>query len=89
MKTVYKTELEATTTYVVLPANSSPVCLQMQQEIPCIWWQVPDTEAVLKRFEVFIFGTGNPQPTQALNYIGTFQLEEGSLVFHVYIGEAK
>jgi len=89
MKTIYKTELDEATNYVELPANSSPLCLQLQKEIPCIWWQVPDTEAVTKRFDVFVIGTGYILPARAITYVGTFQVEEGRFVFHVYIGEQK
>lgn len=41
-----------------------------------------DAEAELRTF--CVFGTGHPVPDSELDYIGTAQVHNGQLVFHVF-----
>ena len=66
-----------------LPRGARPLCIQVQHCEPILWYQC-DSEAVktVRRFDMY--GTGREMPADAGTYIGTFQLDSGSLVFHVY-----
>ena len=71
-----------------MPNGAKILCLQMQNA-PCIWAQVNDSLSVPNDERTFLtIGTGNPFPegipTGHLQYIGTYQLSAGRLVFHVY-----
>jgi hypothetical protein len=49
---------------------------------PCIWALV-DTDSPLKARQFITRGTGHPIPEDWINYIGTYQLSGGHMVFHV------
>lgn len=86
LKTIWKFELETTDVQrIEMPACSEILCIQTQNEKPCIWALVlpSNSEAKVKRtFE--IFGTGHNVPRADRKYIGTYQLNGGSLVFHCF-----
>ena len=51
----------------------------------CLWAIVNTLpEAVKKNRRIEIIGTGNPMPTGELEYISTFQVYGGGLIFHVF-----
>lgn len=85
MRTIYKytfnnsVELE-----VMMPANANILCVQMQFNTPCIWAEVESTNDLEKR--IFrIFGTGIAIISDyVLEYVGTFQMLSGQLIYHVY-----
>lgn len=61
------------------------LCVQTQNNTPCLWAEV-DTEEEDVTVTVEIFGTGHNVPENAnRSYIGTFQMDGGSLVFHCFI----
>lgn len=89
MEVIYKYPLEAVDRQTVrLPRGARILCVQNQRETPCLWAVVTvDVESKPpNEFRTFlILGTGHPQDKiPADNYIGTFQLDEGTLVFHVF-----
>lgn len=58
--------------------------VQMQYGAACIWALV-DPEAPLKPRRLAIMGTGHPTPDAgAGRYIGTFQMLDGGLVWHLF-----
>lgn len=84
-KTIWKFTLETTDIQrVEMPENAQILCIQTQNEEPCILALVEPKNATVKRtFE--IFGTGHNVPSNAeRNYVGTYQLRNGSLVFHCF-----
>lgn len=84
-KTIYKYTLEATDVQQIeIPQGAEILCIQTQNETPCIWALVDPNATVTKRvFE--IFGTGHNVPENGnRKYIGTFQLNQGALVFHCF-----
>lgn len=84
-KTTWKFQLETTDMQVVeMPADAEILCIQAQFEAPCIWALVsPDAPKAPFVFE--IFGTGHPVPEDGnREYIGTYQLSGGALVFHCF-----
>ena len=52
-------------------------------DLPCVWAEV-NAEAPLESVNIYIVGTGHEIPTDAKEYLGTFQIARLGLVFHVY-----
>lgn len=84
MITVHKYPLGRGGIQVAMPHGALPLCVQLQQGQPCLWVEVDTAQPMVMRTFVF-FGTGHPIPQdKPLKYVGTFQLEGGALVFHLY-----
>lgn len=94
MHTIYKYELEVTDEqYIEIPKFAKVLCIQVQntgiEAVPCIWVEV-DSAQILERTRIRMYGTGHPMDEYSRYnrsepiYLGTFQLEELHLVFHVY-----
>ena len=87
MKRIFKYPLPVDDEVVIpMPSGARILTVQAQNNLPCVWAVVtPDAEGMEdRRFRVF--GTGHPIPegTDSLEYIGTFQLHNGRLVFHLF-----
>jgi hypothetical protein len=88
MLTVYKYPFSIADDFKMsFPKGVRLLCVQTQQEKPCLWALVdPDVEpTVVVKFH--LAGTGHPIdiPAQNLSYFDTFQMYDGSLVFHLFI----
>jgi hypothetical protein len=84
MRTIYKYPLEAVDEQTITTkANYKILTVAVQNEQPCLWIEV-DTEKDDEDIKIFTHGTGHPLFSEANNYIGSYQLHKGSLVFHVY-----
>jgi len=67
-----------------LPQGAEILTVQIQGDQPCIWAMI-DTRAPIQRRRFRLAGTGHPiSDPDALTYIGTFQLYEGALVYHLF-----
>ena len=89
MKTIYKYALKRTGTQVVqLPLGARILCVQNQIDNPCLWALINkgynDTEAV----QITMAGTGHDIDSPG-DYVGTFQLLDEALVFHVFAKALK
>ena len=87
MRTIYKFKLETTDKQGIRASmRAKPLCVQVQNGEPCLWMLV-DTDYDNRDYEVFVKGTGHPiTPEEAsLQYIGSYQLNNGALVFHVFM----
>jgi hypothetical protein len=87
MRTIYKYSFEVKDIQrVYLPLEAEILTVQSQQGNPYMWALVdPENKLVERVFEVF--GTGHPiQEDMGTDrkYIGTFQLQDGFLVFHLF-----
>jgi len=82
MKTIHKFQLlECRRTTFAIPERSTILTLQVQRNIPCLWFVVYNDQPTRNRtFE--IVPTGEQVPSN-LGYIGTFQLD---IVGHVFVG---
>lgn len=70
-------------TTVKMPAGAKILTIQTQRNHPMIWAEVdPNSEYESRKF--LIMNTGGEIPDGEFKYIATFQVDEGSLVFHVY-----
>ena len=85
MKKIYKYRIEATDDQnIEMPVGAKILTVQNQYGIPCIWAMV-DTNAEKERVHIKVYGTGHTiQDSDRLEYIGTFQMCGGALVFHAF-----
>lgn len=85
METIWKYELETLDLFDVdMPIGAKPLTVQMQNEKPCLWALVDSGKNKEKR-TFSIYGTGHiVNSAQHKIYIGTYQLMDGGLVFHLF-----
>ena len=85
MKTIWKFELETTDVFIVdMPIGAEILTVQEQYGKPCLW-AVVDDDVEKERRAFCIHGTGHPvESPEVKKYIGTYQLMEGALIFHVF-----
>ena len=86
-KTIWKFNLKATDTQTIeMPAGAVVLTVQVQNGTPCLWAMVDPEESASKR--IFkTFGTGHQIDNSRnvpLLFVGTYQLLDGNLVFHVF-----
>lgn len=67
-----------------LPVGAQVLTVQVQDDVPCLWALVDVTAPTTPR--VFhLRGTGhNADGVASALYVGTFQLHDGALVFHLF-----
>lgn len=85
MKTIWKYDLPAIGGSIELPRSAEILTIQTQYGQPKLWALVSmdDQEPPVKRtFKVY--GTGHVLPDNPGKYIGTFQMFEGKIVFHLF-----
>lgn len=85
-KTIWKYELDITGVQSIqMPKDAEILCVQAQNGKPCLWALV-NPVAEKETIGLFTYGTGHIVPTEPYvhRYIGTYQLEDGALVFHVF-----
>lgn len=86
MKTIWKYPLELIEEQEInAPVGAQILTVQAQNEQPCLWALVDDDDTARHRLYIRIHGTGHgiPNPDK-MEYISTFQLAHGSIVFHVF-----
>jgi hypothetical protein len=83
--TVWKFPLLMETIQTVqMPEICRPLTVMVQRGIPCIWALVAENSPAVP-VKVRIFGTGHSGvPPRRSDYLGSFQLDDGALVFHVF-----
>lgn len=85
MRTVWKAKLEfAEKLTMKVPQGANVLCVQVHHGVPCMWLEVDDTLPKEKRTFLLV-ASGDKMPQGAiLAYKGTFQKDEGNLVYHVF-----
>lgn len=86
-KSIWKFQLETTDYQTIsMPKDAEILTVQTQGDTPCVWALVnPEAEKEDRNFEVF--GTGHKVPVDMgvmREYVATYQLQGGSLIFHVF-----
>lgn len=66
-----------------MPKGAQVLAIQTQNGDPQMWALV-DIEAPLVERKFAVYGTGRRIGSNAGQYVGTFQIEGGALVFHVF-----
>jgi hypothetical protein len=87
MRTIWKFPLKPAVQEITMPRGARVLTVQTQFGEPQLWAEV-DTDAPTEQREFAVVGTGHPMPEDPGEYIGTFQIDDGSLVFHVYASPA-
>jgi hypothetical protein len=89
MKAIWKFELrpnegDSMVASIKMPAGAEILTVQMQGATPKIWALV-DPTAPLEERRLQVVGTGHPfELREGAEYLGTFQMNGGSFVFHVF-----
>lgn len=84
MMTIWKFPLKPVDRQVVeIPSGAQILAVQMQHGVPCFWALVRDDEE-RKKLGILIYGTGHRIEGPLGVYLGTFQMDNGKLVFHVF-----
>ena len=88
MRQIWKYEIEATDSQeIVMPGVSVRMLdVQIQNGVPCLWALV-EPGGPKSTIRLATYGTGHEVDSLGPDlYVGTFQLEGGALVFHVFAG---
>lgn len=85
MKTVWKYPIKTADAFeLTMPEDAKLLTVALQFNEPTLWALVdPEARKVQRGFRVA--GTGHPMSDAAgLAYVGTYQMADGHLVFHVF-----
>jgi hypothetical protein len=88
--TIWKFILEVTDEQMIqVPPPFQPLTVQIQNGRPCLWALVGDREVIYPAPQItrriWTVGTGHScNHVKRDNYVGTYQLHGGELVFHVF-----
>lgn len=76
---------------IKMPRGAEILCVQVQFGLPYIWAKVDSLqhESLYRDRVFYVIGTGHSFPINVVKYVGTFQVEDGRGVFHVYEGKTK
>ena len=81
---IWKWELKiADQQFLPIPEGAKLLAVQMQDGMPQLWALVNE-KAFIELRNFATYGTGNPVPDEPGEYVGTYQLRNGALVFHVF-----
>ena len=69
---------------LALHSEAKILAVQMQGGECRLWALVDETKKDMATRRIAIYGTGHPIPDDPGNYIGTFQIMGGDLVFHAF-----
>ena len=82
-KRIWKYNLHPLSSQIMAPRGSRVLCVQAQHGTPRLWVEVYPDEPV-EPYPLAVYGTGHEIPDDPGRYIGTFQIDDGAFVFHVY-----
>ncbi len=80
---VWKYEIFGLVCQFAIPKGAEILTLEMQKGTPCMWALV-DLDAEREKRSFLVVGTGETIYGENIEYIGTFMLQNGNLVFHVF-----
>ncbi len=84
MLTIWKYPLQVTDEQtIMMPRDTRILTVQTQDDQPCLWAFVDNSREREPR-KIRIYGTNHEIDETPTDYIGTFQVSGGSLVFHVF-----
>ena len=82
--TIWKFEIQVTDRQTVsMPAGSRVLCVQTQNGLPHVW-ALADRDRPYEERAFLLVGTGHPIDADPGRYVGTFQMRNGALVFHLF-----
>ncbi len=84
MKTIWKYPLKAVDIQLLeMPEGAEILTVQFQAGNLCLWALVDSEKPKTMRY-IRIYGTGIPLEQINLQYITTYQVADGRLIFHVF-----
>lgn len=86
---IWKYPLQVTDEQLLeLPEGAELLCVQVQNGIPCLWARVNPSVPVKRKYLIRTLGTGREhQKYPHERYLSTYQLLDGRLVYHVFVGD--
>lgn len=69
---------------IELPLGSKILSVQMQGDSPRLWALVDEHQERKQSRRIAVYGTGHHLPDDPGEYLGTFQVYGGELVFHAF-----
>jgi hypothetical protein len=86
--TIWKYQIRTTDLQTIeMPEGARILSVQVQHGAPTVWALVDPANPLVERM-LIVCGTGNPCPSNLGAYVGTYQLQGGALVFHVFEAES-
>lgn len=83
MNVIWKYTVQGPRVTVEMPEGAQILSLQVQDNQPQIWALVDPSKPTVKRY-FCAYPTGAAFDATALTYIGTFLINGGTLVFHIF-----
>lgn len=83
MNTIWKFPISLGHNKIKMPFGAEILSVDVQADQPCVWALVESDNSPEPR-TVNVYGTGHPMRDLPGRFIGTFMLQGGSLVFHVF-----
>lgn len=84
MTTIWRFPFEITDSFTIsMPGHAQVLDVQLQRGQPTLWALV-DQGAELRERRFAIHGTGRPIEGWPGKFVGTFQMLEGALVWHLF-----
>jgi hypothetical protein len=84
MQTIWKFPLRPSDKFTIdMPEGATILLIDAQQNIPCIWALV-NPKAAVKPRQFRLYGTGSPIEGKLGSHVGSFQMHNGQLVWHVF-----
>lgn len=87
MQKIFKYPIECVPYQDIPMPEGHVLSLQVQRDVPCLWALVDPQKPVTTR-RLLTFGTGHdikaPEDSVRLDFLGTYQIESGRFVFHVF-----
>lgn len=85
MRIIYKYPLKCHAKQIITTnPNAKILCVQIQNDVPCLWIEVDAENDGFHSFTIETFGTGHEMSETKREYIGTYQMFEGAEIYHVY-----
>jgi len=85
MITIWKYQLKVEDTqWLEVPRDAKYLSVDVQNGVPCLWVQV-DTDAAKDSVLIVTHGTGHPMKKNNMRFLGSYQLQDGSFVGHVFL----
>lgn len=83
-KSIWKYPIELKDSFSIkMPKGALVLTIQTQHQQPMMWVLVDKkADEEYRHFESF--GTGHPMPDKIRTYVGTYQMNLGEFVFHVF-----
>lgn len=86
MRTIWKFPVPIMDEFTLtMPENSEILCVKAKGLCDSEMWAIVETDAPLEDITFYVRGTGHDiQDLKKSQYIGTFWLQNGALVFHLF-----